>query len=325
MPPVARRARLVAALRVTAVMSGATWPPAKADQRAARAGMGPRPPASGRAGARALRAARTPAHRPAARPPPQAGAPLKTKSTAKSTAKSKPAWQEGGCATPACSRKCASRKISPDRSFAFVSCSQLPDAARKNAHRYDELASGPTYYNYFRDYDPAIGRYSQSDPIGLKGGTNTYGYVKQDPIRRQDPSGLEDPTFSDYFTCLSNWGDCQAMRRCADDAKAETLRRFGRQGHNDRSDAFRHCFWSCCMTQKMGASQAQKFGDSHENYPDNPICEKNMDLFNNAVGRGLGAGNPRGDCGAMCSGANMQVAPQGSCAPCGTRDYFKTY
>jgi RHS repeat-associated protein len=30
-----------------------------------------------------------------------------------------------------------------------------------------------THQNYFRDYDPAIGRYVQSDPIGLRGGGST--------------------------------------------------------------------------------------------------------------------------------------------------------
>ena len=49
------------------------------------------------------------------------------------------------------------------------------------------------HYNYFRDYDPSTGRYVESDPIGLKGGVSTFGYVEGNPVRAIDPRGLVDP------------------------------------------------------------------------------------------------------------------------------------
>lgn len=48
------------------------------------------------------------------------------------------------------------------------------------------------HYNYFRDYDPATGRYIESDPIGLDGGLNTYGYVNSNPTNSIDPYGLTE-------------------------------------------------------------------------------------------------------------------------------------
>lgn len=47
------------------------------------------------------------------------------------------------------------------------------------------------FYNYFRDYDPSLGRYVQSDPIGLAGGVNTYAYVGSNPTERVDRFGLQ--------------------------------------------------------------------------------------------------------------------------------------
>jgi RHS repeat-associated protein len=71
---------------------------------------------------------------------------------------------------------------------------------------YDEESG--LHYNYFRNYDPEIGRYIESDPVGLEGGSNVFGYALQNPLSFIDPMGLavtgewiEPPRFN-----LSSYG-----------------------------------------------------------------------------------------------------------------------
>jgi RHS repeat-associated protein len=79
--------------------------------------------------------------------------------------------------------------------------------------QYFDAESG-NHYNYFRDYEPTTGRYLQSDPIGLAGGLNTYGYALNNPLRNTDRRGLSVTgqwiTYPTYpfpeFFC--NGGDC---------------------------------------------------------------------------------------------------------------------
>ena len=87
-------------------------------------------------------------------------------------------------------------------------------------------------YNYYRDgYDPTVGRYTQSDPVGLESGLDPYVYVDGNPVLYVDPLGLwafGDPLsqgvvnvaagFDDgvYRVVTLGIGDLNDLRQCFD-------------------------------------------------------------------------------------------------------------
>jgi RHS repeat-associated protein len=79
---------------------------------------------------------------------------------------------------------------------ATVTVSTITNNLRFPGQYYDSESG--LNYNYFRDYNPAIGRYNEADPIGLDGGLNSFVYVQNNPVNRIDPFGL--------FRWHGNWG-----------------------------------------------------------------------------------------------------------------------
>jgi RHS repeat-associated protein len=76
----------------------------------------------------------------------------------------------------------------PDESPSGANAAAFKYNLRFPGQYFDEETN--THYNYFRDYEPSTGRYTQSDPIGLRGGLNTFGYVNSMPLAATDPKGL---------------------------------------------------------------------------------------------------------------------------------------
>ena len=82
------------------------------------------------------------------------------------------------------------------RSFWHGSSESEPRRAgyirlRPEIPRSDYQAETGINQNIFRDYDPAVGKYVESDPIGLGAGVNTYAYGEGNPVAVSDKFGLD--------------------------------------------------------------------------------------------------------------------------------------
>jgi RHS repeat-associated protein len=79
----------------------------------------------------------------------------------------------------------------PDENPSGLGAFKYP--LRESNYYFDD-ETGNSYAMQRDAYSPGIGRFGQSDPIGLSGGINTYLYVKGNPLIWNDPLGLQAAT-----------------------------------------------------------------------------------------------------------------------------------
>ena len=190
---------------------------------------------------------------------------------------------------------------------------QLIDAHRQNAHLYDELASGESLYNYFRDYNPKTGKYIESDPIGLAGGINAYVYVDNQPTMQTDPLGL-----------MGSRGNPAVHSGSGQDGIGQTtgaLGDFARNYQNMRdantigSDKYFHCMANCQAARQgsigsglsRAISEARELTDEYIKGDSAQAC--NDDRNANNTGRNGGNNNPGLPCSSVCGGYRPNGLP----------------
>src|SRR5262249_55066116 len=126
------------------------------------------------------------------------------------------------------------------------------------------------YFYRARYYSPGNGRFLTEDPLGYKDGPDSYIYAHDSPILLNDPTGLESPDTREFFRDIRNvglsdsWTGFNLSRQSSADAENTGLPGL----NNGPADAFRHCLWSCRMTQAIGVEHAKLIADEHENAGD---------------------------------------------------------
>lgn len=96
------------------------------------------------------------------------------------------------------------------------------------AGQYFDSETG-NHYNWMRNYDPNIGRYTTPDPLGISAGLNEYLYVDARPTIAMDPRGLTSSSIN--VSCMYTGKQCK-------DGKSKIVKENDQSYESD---------WYCCI------------------------------------------------------------------------------
>ncbi|MFI8719270.1 RHS repeat-associated core domain-containing protein [Stenotrophomonas sp. NPDC077464] len=163
------------------------------------------------------------------------------------------------------------------------------------------------YYNYHREYDPSVGRYTQTDPAGLTGGPGTYLYVNGKPLGLVDPlglmsrdleyiykySGATPPPTSPYFREYRD-GVVDFIWNYVD----------MRQSNTKMSDKYFHCKANCEATQRGrgGRAAACNVSNAREIFDQRVKGDSAQSSLEDQIANRIGRDNAgEGACSEVCS------------------------
>jgi RHS repeat-associated protein len=139
-------------------------------------------------------------------------------------------------------------------SFGKIESQLDPNFVQPYAYAGRELdAETGLYYYRARSYDPAVGRFLETDPIGIAGGLNLYTYSSNDPTNQLDPFGLTS-TLDVAANIAAGFGDVMSL------GLTDYLR--GKMGLNDVIDKCSASYsigWWAGMLHQLAFSGAGSF------------------------------------------------------------------
>lgn len=118
-----------------------------------------------------------------------------------------------------------------------------------------------------------------------------------DPTLDQDYLSLMAKKEKEIFDSLTNYQKTQYLMSAQQAWKYAEIH-YLESFYNGNGDAVRHAFWNALATVRLGEALTKKLTDAHESDPfeadyPNQYKERDMDLFNNNVGREIASKSGR--------------------------------